>query len=99
MAKTEQEKAQLKALKSAYKNEKMNNDNLRKKEADEFKKRKQEFEKNAILTGILKSEVILNDDHPVYWDYCYVIDQNGGKVICSHIQGTVRDLKRSLIKP
>lgn len=38
-----------------------------------------------------KSENILDDNYPVYWDYIYVAD---GKPIRSDVQGTVFDLKR-----
>lgn len=41
---------------------------------------------------ILKSELPLDDDYPVYWDYVYLVD---GKMVRSDIQGTVRDLKRA----
>ena len=40
-------------------------------------------------------ETPLTDDFPVNWDYLYVAD---GKVVRSDIQGTIRDLKRDLIK-
>jgi hypothetical protein len=40
-------------------------------------------------------EPILSDDFPVHYDYLYVAD---GEVVKSDVQGTVLDLKRSLIE-
>lgn len=51
-----------------------------------------------ILTGIMEDENPLPDDYPVYWDYLYVIDHNGGRVIRSDIQGTIAELRRDLTK-
>lgn len=44
---------------------------------------------------ILESEIVLEDDYPVYWDYVYIMD---GRFQRSNIQGTVADLKRNGIK-
>jgi len=46
-----------------------------------------------ILTGIMSSERVLEEDYPVHWDYLYVAD---GQVIRSDFGNgaTVRDLKR-----
>lgn len=41
----------------------------------------------------LKDEPVLEDDYPVYPTYWYVAD---GNPVRSQIQGTVRDLKRSV---
>jgi hypothetical protein len=49
-----------------------------------------------ILSGIVDGETVLLDSHPVYWDYLYVVDDNGGKVIRSDIQGSIRQLKADL---
>lgn len=38
-------------------------------------------------------EPILDDDYPVYFDYCYIAD---GKIILSNVRGTVKDLKRDI---
>ncbi len=38
-------------------------------------------------------EEVLEDDHPVHWDYLYVVD---GKVVLSDVKGSVRTLKESL---
>ncbi len=51
---------------------------------------------NMILTGIVDGEKILEDDYPVYSGYTYVIDDNGGQVVISFIQGTIKDLKRDI---
>lgn len=42
---------------------------------------------------ILEKETVLDDDHPVFWDYLYVAD---GEVVRSDIKGTVADLKRDI---
>lgn len=38
-------------------------------------------------------EQILDDNHPVFWDYLYVAD---GKIVRSDVKGTVATLKRDL---
>ena len=55
--------------------------------------------KELILTGILDKETVLELDHPVYWDYLYVMVLKDGtaKVIVSHIQDSVRRLIGSLV--
>lgn len=83
------EKAQLKAAKRAYKN---NNKIEPLKEIDLLKI----TQPNYILTGIMANEDVLPDDYPVYWDYLYVVEIDGGKVIRSDIHGTVSDLKTDL---
>jgi hypothetical protein len=55
-----------------------------------------EKRKEMKLTGIMEGEDILSDEDIVHWDYCYVIDDNEGKVVRSNISGTVRQLKRDL---
>lgn len=40
-------------------------------------------------------EKLLDDDYPVYGDYFYVVD---GRVEVSDVFGTVRDLRRNLIR-
>ena len=53
-----------------------------------------------ILSGIMEGEKILPDDHPVYGDYLYVVDDEAfgvkGKVIRSDVFGDVRKLKADL---
>lgn len=39
------------------------------------------------------NENILEDSHPVFWEYLYITD---GKLALSSIQGTVADLKKKL---
>ena len=52
--------------------------------------------KELILTGILEGECPLEDDYPVFYGHTYVIDHNGGLVIISQIQGTIKDLKKDI---
>ena len=42
---------------------------------------------------ILSTETILDDDYPVYFNYCYVCD---GEVQCSPIEGNIALLKYTL---
>jgi hypothetical protein len=77
-------------------------------EKDAAKKAKKEWKKSLeleqiearvcemILTGIVEGERILEDDYSVYIGYTYVTDDNGGQVIMSYINGTVKDLKRHI---
>lgn len=52
--------------------------------------------KDYILTGIMEGENILEDDYPVYYGYTYVIDDNGGIVVVSNVQGTIKDLRKDI---
>lgn len=94
------EKEQAKAARKKFKQDKSFEQKQRLISIEEWHKRKEEYEKKKdtiIRTGILPSEKILEDNHPVYGDYLYVIDHEEGKIIRSNIyEGTVRDLKRSL---
>ena len=93
--KTPEEKAALKLAKAACKQ------GLRDKEASESR-RKSDYEarkqraSEAIRTGIMPKERILEDDYPAYWMYLYVIDEDGGKVVKSEITCTIKQLKFNL---
>lgn len=89
--KTQAEKDAIKAAKKAYKN----GDRTYHIDAP---KPEREATKPIILSGIMEDENPLPSDYPVYWDYLYVIDHGGGKVIRSDIKGTVADLRRYLLK-
>lgn len=97
---TAQEKEQAKLARKSFKQKESVREKERRIENELYAKRKAEYEKRKdliIRTGILESERLMNDDDPVYGDYLYVIDHEGGKVIRSNIyRGNVRDLKRSL---
>jgi hypothetical protein len=88
--KTDAEKAAIKAAKRAYKEHQQPRILTSLEVAEKAK------DPVYILTGILEEEELLSDDYPVYWDYLYVVDDNGGKVIRSDIQGTVKQLKADL---
>ncbi len=45
--------------------------------------------------AVLESEHVLKDDYPVNYDYWYLVD---GRCERSDVRGTVRDLRRSLIR-
>lgn len=45
-------------------------------------------------SNVYEDETVLNDNFPVYGDYLYVVD---GRVECSDVFGTVKDLRRDLI--
>jgi hypothetical protein len=42
---------------------------------------------------LLPEETVLEDDHPVHWDYIYIVD---GVVMQSPVNGTVLDLRRAV---
>lgn len=44
---------------------------------------------------VLPTETLLDDEYPVFGDYLYVVD---GRVERSDVFGTVRDLRRALIR-
>lgn len=89
--KTQAEKDAIKAAKKAYK---QGNISFH----IDTPKHEREATKLMILSGIMEDENPLPDDYPVFWDYLYVIDHNGGKVIHSDIQGTVAELRADLVK-
>ena len=91
--KTPDEKQALKAAKSAHKA------SVREYEKDRSEAKKEPSKRQTILaTGILPSERILEMSFPVYFDYMYVIDDHGGMVIKSDIEGTIANLKMDLRK-
>lgn len=87
IAKTLEEKESLKKAKSAHKSS-----NSQYTEKYDKAEQKYTFNRN----GLLDSERILEDNYPVYWDYLYVIDDDGGYVIQSEVQGNILQLKRNL---
>lgn len=89
--KTAFEKELLKKLKRDHKND----EKLRKQEYQQFLQ-KEDTSKKVNKTGILPTEVLLEDTHEVNWDYLYIIDDDGGKVIRSDVKGNVSTLKRDL---
>ncbi len=98
--KTRAEKELIKQLKRDHKN--WQNDYRTEFEMTPAKslavKESQVPQKPRILTGILPEEHILEDDHPVYGDFYYVVDDNGGNVIRSDVFGTILTLKADLRK-
>lgn len=62
----------------------------------QFSKKENVARQERILTGILPSEILMDDCVEVYADYLYVVDDGGGKVIRSDVFGCVLDLKRDL---
>ena len=84
---TAAEKELIKSLKKEHKDKELKRTSFVKEETKPVK--------NHILTGILEDEYVLEDNHPVHWDYLYVIENNDGtaKVIRSNISGDVMRLK------
>jgi len=93
IAKTEQEKKALKEAKQKY-NKAVQQHKLATVERNKLKEAAPKYTFDR--TSILPSEQLLNDSYPVYGDYLYVIDDNGGKVIRSDVFGTVGSLKKDL---
>lgn len=91
--KTPAEKAALKEAKAKY-NAAVRTDKFERVMMQEKEKRKNLH--TFLKTGILETERLLPDDYPVNWDFMYIIDDNGGKVVRSGIMGTVATLKRDL---
>lgn len=96
IAKTQEEKQLLKLAKQKYSQSVKEDKELREKIKQHLSSQpKYTFDK----FGILESETLLPDDYPIYADYLYVIDDDGGKVIRSDIfKGTILHLKRDLRK-
>ena len=90
--KSPEEKMLLKQAKAAYKKELVKEQIFKKEMFGSIKPER----KKVIMTGIVEGEEILENSYPVYWDYFYVIDDNGGKVVRSDIKGTILDLKKDL---
>lgn len=99
---TSEEKAKAKAAKKAFLQNHKQEQKERRIEDELWAIRKQQFaerKSSMILTGILPSERLMSNNEPVYADYIYVIDHEGGKVIRSNTyMGTVKDLKYNLAK-
>jgi hypothetical protein len=94
--KTQAEKDALKAAKKAHKEGVKTREIEHEVRMEEVRKEKEAFSQFN-KTGIKEGEYILSDDYPVYWGYTYVIDHEGGKVVTSNIQGTVKRLKDYLL--
>lgn len=91
--KTEVEKQKLKEAKLKY-SKAMREDKLKRIEASKMQTVKPKHSFN--MDGILPEEEILPDTYPVHWDFLYIVDDNGGKVVRSDVAGTVATLKRDL---
>lgn len=93
MPKTEMEKSIIKEAKKAYKANKRSEIHFQPPHKQTQKQRT-----NYILEGVMADETLLDDNYPVYFNYLYVVDDNGGKVVISDIEGTVAQLKSDLKK-
>ena len=94
--KTLEEKEALKRLKRDYKHNNPYNRYIQ--PIANTAKKEVPVQSNRILTGIMPNETILEDSHPVNWDFLYVVDDSGGKVVRSDVKGTVLTLKADLRK-
>jgi hypothetical protein len=94
--KSSQEKLALKQAKKSYKNAQKKL--FKGEDFDDLLMHPKEkiLKKEKITSGIMDGEEPLDDNYPVYAGYCYVIDDEQGKVIFSHVNTNIKGFKQAL---